>query len=79
MMDSKQLALIYLMEESNHMASICTRHVHGLDKKKAKKALTEQLGKLFSAMREVAEEFEIDEQSTMDAAQQEFDRRSHER
>ncbi len=79
MMDSKQLALIYLTEEANRMAGVCTRNVHSLDKNKAKKQLEEQLGKLFSAMREVGEEFEIDETSTMLHAEKEYDRRLQEK
>jgi hypothetical protein len=75
MMDSKQLALVYLMEEANRMAGVCTRNVHSLDHKKAKKALEEQLGILFSAMKEVTEEFKLDETNVEKSAMQEFDRR----
>ena len=75
MMDSKQLALVYLMEEANRMAGVCTRNVHSLDNKKAKKALEEQLGILFSAMKEVAEEYKLDESNVEKSAMQEFDRR----
>ena len=78
-MDSKQLALVYLMEEANRMASICTKNVHALQKKKVNKELEEQMGVLFSAMREVAEEFKLDEGSVHNNAQQEFDRRLKER
>jgi len=74
-MDSKQLALVYLMEEANRMAGVCTRNVHSLDNKKAKKALEEQLGILFSAMKEVAEEYKLDESNVEKSAMQEFDRR----
>jgi hypothetical protein len=76
MMDSKQLALIYLMEEANHMASVCSKNVHSLHKKKANKDLEKQMGILFSAMREVAEEFEVDENSVQTHAQEEYERRS---
>jgi len=79
MMDSKQLALVYLMEEANRMSSVCTKNVHSLDKRKAKKQLEEQLGKLFSAMREVGEEFDIDEDSTMVHAEKEYLRRLEEK
>ncbi len=79
MMDSKQLALVYLMEEANRMASVCTKNVHALQKKKVNKELEEQMGVLFSAMREVAEEFKLDEVSVHNNAQQEFDRRLKER
>ena len=74
-MDSKQLALVYLMEEANRMASVCTKSVHSLDHKKSKKALEEQMGILFSAMKEVAEEYKLDENDVEKSAMQEFDRR----
>jgi uncharacterized protein YhbP (UPF0306 family) len=79
MMDSKQLALIYLTEEANRMASVCTRNVHALQKKKTNSDLEKQLGALFSAMREVAEEFKLDENSVQDYAQKEYDRRFQDR
>jgi hypothetical protein len=75
MMDSKQLALIYLMEEANHMASVCSKNVHSLHKKNTNKDLEKQLGILFSAMREVAEEFKVDENSVQTHAQEEYERR----
>lgn len=74
MMDSKQLALVYLMEESNRMASVCTKNVHALDRTKTRKALEEQLGILFSAMREVAQTFELDEIQVQKYAEEEYDR-----
>lgn len=79
MMDSKQLALIYLTEEANRMASICTKNVHSLEKKKVTKELERQLGVLFSAMREVAEEFKLDESSVEKSAMEEYNRRQNER
>lgn len=75
MMDSKQLALVYLMEQANRMATICTKNVHTLSKKKTNQDLEEQMGILFSAMKEVGEEFKIDENNVMEYAQKEFDRR----
>jgi hypothetical protein len=79
MMDSKQLALVYLMEEANRMSSVCTRNVHSLQKKKTNKDLEKQLGALFSAMREVAEEFKLDEISVQENAEEEYNRRMKER
>ena len=79
MMDSKQLALIYLTDEANKMASVCTRNVHSLEKKKATKELERQLGILFSAMREVAEEFKLDEQKVESSAMEEYNRRQNDR
>jgi hypothetical protein len=79
MMDSKQLALIYLMEEANHMASVCTKNVHALQKKGVNKDIEEQMGILFSAMKEVAEEFKLDENNVQESAEIEFQRRLKDR
>ena len=79
MMDSKQLALVYLMEEANRMASVCTKSVHSLDQKKSKKVLEEQMGVLFSAMKEVGEEFKLDESSVENSAMEEYNRRQKDR
>lgn len=77
MMDSRQLALIYLTEEANQMASLCTKNVHGLDKKKGLKDIESQMGILFSAMREVAEELKISEENVHQSAQKEYERRQN--
>jgi len=79
MMDSKQLALVYLMEEANRMAGVCTRNVHNLDSKKSKKALEQQMGILFNAMKEVAEEFKLDEATVETYAMEEYNRRQSDR
>ena len=79
MMDSKQLALIYLTDEANRMASVCTKNVHSLHKKKTNNDVEEQLGRLFSAMREVAEEFKLDEQMVEKSAVEEYNRRQKDR
>lgn len=79
MMDSKQLALIYLTEEANRMASICTKNVHSLHKRKTNNDLAEQMGRLFSAMKEVAEELKLDEQQVEGYAFEEYERRIKER
>jgi hypothetical protein len=79
MMDSKQLALVYLMEEANRMASVCTKNVHSLDKKKAQKALEQQAGVLFAALKEVAEEFKLDESKVEISAMEEYTRRQNDR
>ena len=75
MMDSKQLALIYLMEEANHMASVCSKNIHALDKSKTQKDIEKQLGILFSAMKEIAEEFNLDENKVQEYAEKEFVKR----
>lgn len=79
MMDSKQLALMYLSEECNKMASICTKNVHSLDKNKAQKALEHQLGIVFSALKEVVEEFNLDESNVEKSAMEEYNRRQNDR
>lgn len=78
-MDSKQLSLVYLMDECNRMASVCTRNVHNLDKKKAQKTLEEQVGIVFSALKEVAEEFNLDESRVEKSAYEEYQRRLQEK
>ena len=75
MMDSKQLALVYLMEEANKMAGVCTKNVHSLNKKKTNNDIAEQMGKLFSAMKEVAEELKLDEATVETFAMEEYNRR----
>lgn len=79
MMDSKQLALIYLTEEANKMSSICTKNVHSLHKKKTNADLEEQVGKLFCALKEVAEELKLNEQQVEGHAFAEYERRLKER
>lgn len=79
MMDSKQLALIYLTEEANRMASVCTKNVHSLNKKKINNDIAEQMGTLFSAMKEVAEELKLDEQQVEGYAFEEYERRQKDR
>jgi len=78
-MDSKQLALIYLADEANKISMMCTKNVHSLEKAKTLKELERQIGVIFSAMREVAEEFKLDEQNVHKFAEDEFQRRSRER
>lgn len=79
MMDSKQLALVYLMEEANRMASVCTKNVHAVEKKRAINDIERQMGVLFSAMREVAEEFKLNENSVHSAAENEYQERLNNR
>lgn len=78
-MDSKQLALIYLMEESNRMSTVCTKNVHALHKKKTNADLEDQMGRLFAALKEVAEEFKVNEQEVELSAFNEFERRQKEK
>jgi exonuclease I len=78
MMDSKQLALVYLMEEANRMASICTKTVHNLNKKKTNNDIAEQMAKIFVAMKEVVVELKIDEQQVEGYLVEEQERRQKE-
>lgn len=75
MLDSKQMSLVYLMEEANRMATICTKNVHSLHKKKTNEDIETQMGRLFSAMKEVATEFKLSEDHIAEAAENEFQRR----
>jgi Holliday junction resolvasome RuvABC endonuclease subunit len=61
------------------MAGVCTRNVHALQKKKTNSDLEKQLGILFSAMREVAEEFQLDEVAVQENAEEEYTRRLKDR
>lgn len=79
MMDTKQLALVYLMEEANRMASVCTKNVHSLNSKKTNADIENQLGVLFSAMKEVTEEFKLSEERVESAAYYEYERRQKEK
>lgn len=79
MMDSKQLALIYLTDEANKMASVCTRNVHAIQKSKTNKELEKQMGVLFSAMREVVEEFKLNEINVQGHAEDEYQKRFNEK
>lgn len=79
MMDSKQLAIIYLMEESNHMSLICSKNIHSHDKKKTYLEITDQLGKLMAACKEVVEELKLQEEEVMQSAETEITRRNTDR
>jgi hypothetical protein len=79
MMDSKQLALVYVIDECNRMVSIASKNINSLDKKKTVQHLEEQIGRLFTAMKEVAEEFKLSENSVYDHATHEYERRQKEK
>lgn len=78
-MDSKQLALVYVIEECNRMVSTASKNINSLDKKKTVRQLEEQMGILFTAMKEVAEEYKLDENSVYDHATHEYERRQKEK
>ena len=79
MMDSKQLSLMYLMEKSNEMAAECMKSVHVQDKTKVNNAISERMGSLFSALREVAEELKLNEEQVEGFVYNEHLRRQKER
>jgi hypothetical protein len=79
MLDSKQLALVYLMEECNKMSSICAKNIHSTSKKKLNSDLEKQIGIMFNAMKEVVEEFKAEEQNVEKYLFEEVDRRNKER
>lgn len=61
MMDSKQLALKYLMNMCDNMADTCEENIDSLDKRKTLRELEKEFGNLLSAIKEVSEEFKLDE------------------
>jgi hypothetical protein len=75
MLDSKQQALVFLMEESNRLATVCANHVNALHLSKTKTALEHQLGVLFAAMKEIQTQFKLDEEKVEHAALRAYDKR----
>lgn len=61
MMDSKQLALQYLMDSCDDMASACEKNLKSLDKKKTLRDLERNFGDLLASIKEVIEEYKLDE------------------
>lgn len=79
MLDSKQLALVYLMEECNKMSSLCAKNIHSTNKKKLNVDIEKHIGSMFNAMKEVADEFKVEEQNVEKHLNEEIDRRNKER
>lgn len=79
MLDSKQLALVYLMEECNRMSSFCAKNIHSTNKKQLVSQVEERIATIFSAMKEVGEEFKVNEQNVEKCLFEEVDRRNKER
>lgn len=75
MLDSKQQALVFLMEESNRLASICAHNVNALHKIKTKALLEDQIGVIFAALKEIQEEFTLDEMKVEKSALSAYDKR----
>ena len=79
MLDSKQLALVYLMEECNKMSSLCAKNIHSTNKKKLTNDIEKQIATIFNAMKEVGEEFKVDESTVEKFLFEEIERRNKER
>jgi hypothetical protein len=79
MLDSKQLALVYLMEECNKMSAFCAKNIHSTGKRKLVAEVEEKIGIIFNAMKEVGEEFKVNEQNVEKFLIEEIDRRNKER
>ena len=79
MLDSKQLALVYLMEECNKMSAFCAKNIHNTNKRKITTEIEKSIGVMFNAMKEVGEEFKVDEQSVEKFLIEEIERRNKER
>lgn len=75
MMDSKQLALKYLMNMCDDMADTCDKNINSLDKKKTLRELEKEFGNLLSAIKEVTEEFKLDEQTVFEYAEKAITKR----
>ena len=75
MLDSRQQALVFLMEESNRLASICAHNVNALHRTKTKAALESQIGVIFAALKEIQEEFSLDEMRVEKNALDAYDKR----
>jgi len=61
MKDSKQLALEYLMDSCDDMASACEKNLKALDRKKTLRDLEKNFGNLLASIKEVIEEYKLDE------------------
>jgi hypothetical protein len=79
MLDSKQLALVYLMEECNKMSSLCAKNIHSTNKKKLNADVEKHIGIMFNAMKEVAEEFKVEEKNVEKHLFEEIERRNKEK
>lgn len=79
MLDSKQLALVYLMEECNKISSLCAKNIHNTKNKKFESDIEKSMAILFNAMKEVIEEFKVNEDKVEKALYEEVDRRNKEK
>jgi hypothetical protein len=61
MLDSKQLALRYLANACEDMADVCDKSISTLDNKKILINLEKEFGNLLAAIKEVTEQYKLDE------------------
>jgi len=74
-MDSKQLALQYLMDSCDDMASACEKNLKSLDKKKTLRDLERNFGNLLASIKEVIEEYKLDESKVFSEVEKSIERR----
>lgn len=78
MMDSKQLALRFLANACDDMAEVCDKNVNSLDKKKTLRDLEREFGNLLAAIKEVTEEYKLDEKRVFANVEKAIEKRSQE-
>ncbi len=78
MMDSKQMALKYLMNSCDDMAEACDKNIDSLDSKKTIKDLEKNFGNLFASIKEVVEEFKLNEEKVFGETEKALTRRKKE-
>lgn len=78
MMDSKQLALKFLANACDDMAEVCDKNINSLDKKKTLRDLEKEFGYLLAAIKEVTEEYKLDEQRVFANVEKAIEERNRE-
>jgi hypothetical protein len=74
-MNKRQYALKYLNESAKNVMSACKHSMHNDDTEIANDDVAEKLGKMFSAMKEVAETLQLQEEQVERFAYAEYERR----
>lgn len=74
-MNKRQNALKYLNESAKNVMTVCKHSMHNDDTDIVNNDIAEQLGKMFSAMREVAETLQLQEEHVEGFAYIEYERR----
>jgi poly(3-hydroxybutyrate) depolymerase len=78
MMDSKQLALKFLANACDDMAEVCDKNINSLDKKKTLRDLEKEFGYLLAAIKEVTEEYKLDEKRVFANVEKAIEERNRE-